>query len=145
MNELIDDINTLAKDGIKVTHGGMNFTYKAFLFSWVADASGRMKLLGIGGPANYVSFSKCWQHGTYLCKGTWYPGGYAKPIRVWVTEGGGHYVDMYASNYSHFEINQWCPMFSALYCCPFLVNEVYVGCSYFSYLLLGADYFQRDH
>jgi len=36
-------------------------------------------------------------------------------------------------------------MFSDLYCCPFFVNEAYVGCSYFSYLLLGADYFQRDH
>ena len=36
-------------------------------------------------------------------------------------------------------------MFSSLYCCPFFVNEAYVGCSYFSYLLLGADYFQRDH
>ena len=36
-------------------------------------------------------------------------------------------------------------MFSALYCCPFLVNEAYVGCSNFSYLLVGADNFQRDH
>jgi hypothetical protein len=36
-------------------------------------------------------------------------------------------------------------MFFALYCFPFLVNEAFVGCSYFSYLLLGADYFQRDH
>ena len=28
---------------------------------------------------------------------------------------------------------------------PIFVNEAYVGCSYLSYLLLGADYFQRDH
>ena len=108
LDELIEDINMLAKDGIKVTHDGRNFTHKAFLFSWMADAIGRMKLLGIGGPAKYVSCSNCWQPSTYLCNGTWYPGGYAKPIRVWVTEGGGHYIDMYAGNYSPFEINQWC-------------------------------------
>ena len=35
-------------------------------------------------------------------------------------------------------------MFSILYCCPSLLNEAY-GCSYLTYLLLGADYFQRDH
>ena len=36
-------------------------------------------------------------------------------------------------------------MFSALHCCPSLFNKAYVGRSYFSYLLLGVDYFQRDH
>ena len=33
LDELIDDIDKLAKDGIKVTHDGRNFTHKAFLFS----------------------------------------------------------------------------------------------------------------
>ena len=72
----------------------------------MADAIGRMDFLGIGGPAKYASCSNGWQHSTYLCNGTWYPGGYAAPIRVWVTEGGGHYVDMYADNFTPFEINQ---------------------------------------
>ncbi len=33
LDKLIDGINKLAKDGIKVTHDGRNFTHKAFLFS----------------------------------------------------------------------------------------------------------------
>jgi hypothetical protein len=37
LDELIQDIYKLAKDGIKVTHDGRNFTHKAFLFSWVAE------------------------------------------------------------------------------------------------------------
>jgi len=106
LDELIDDINKLAKDRIKVTHDGRNFTHKAFLFSWMADVIGRMKLLGIGGHAKYVSCSNCWQPITYLCKGTWYPCGYAKPIKVWVAEGGGHYVDMYLGNYTPFEMKR---------------------------------------
>ena len=58
LDELIEDIiNMLAKDGIKVTHDGRNFTYEAFLFSCMANAIGRMKLLEIGGPAKYVSCS----------------------------------------------------------------------------------------
>jgi len=61
LDEIIDDINKLAKDGIKVTHDGCNFTHKAFLISWMSDAIGRMTLLGIGGPAKYVSCSNCWQ------------------------------------------------------------------------------------
>ena len=36
-------------------------------------------------------------------------------------------------------------MFSALYCCPSIFNVAYVWCSNFSYLLVSADYFQRDH
>ncbi len=64
LDELIDDINTLAKDGIKVTYDGRNFTHKAFLFSWMTYAIGRMKLLGIGGPAKYVSCSNRWQPST---------------------------------------------------------------------------------
>ena len=106
LGELIDDIAKLAKDGIKVTHDGRNFTYKAFLFSWMAYAIGRMTLLDIDGPAKYVSCTNCWQPSTYLCNGTWYPSGYAKPIKVWVTEGRGYYVDMYGCNYTPFEINQ---------------------------------------
>ncbi len=101
----IDDINKLAKDGIKVTRDGRNFTHKAKFFSWMADAIGRMKLLGIDGPEKYVSCSNCWQSSTYLCNGAWYPGGYAKSIRARVTEGGGHYEDMYSGNYTPFEIN----------------------------------------
>ena len=106
LEELIDDINKLAIDCIMVTHDGSNFTHKAFYFSWMADAIGRMKIIGIGGPAKYIICSKCRQPSTYLCNGTWYPGGYAKPIRIQVTEGGGHYVNMYSGNYTPFEINQ---------------------------------------
>jgi len=105
LDESIDDINKIAKDGRKITHDGRNFTHMAYLFSWMEYAIGRIKLLGIGGPAKYGSCSNCWQPSTYLCNWTWYPGGYAKPIRVWATEGGGHYIDMYAGNYTPFEIN----------------------------------------
>ncbi len=105
LDELICGINMLAKDGIKVTRDVRNLTHKAFLFSWMAYAIGRMKLLGIGRPAKYVSCSNCWQPSTYVCNGTWYPGGYVKPIRVWVAEGGGHYVDIYVGKNTLFEIN----------------------------------------
>ncbi len=45
LDELIDAINKLAKDGVKVTYDGRNFTHKALFFSWMANAIGRMKLL----------------------------------------------------------------------------------------------------
>ncbi len=64
LDELIEDINMLAKDSIKVAHDGRNFTHKAFLFSCMAVAIGRMKLLVIGWPAKYVSCSNCWQPST---------------------------------------------------------------------------------
>ena len=90
LDELIKDMNTLAEEGITVTVSGRTFTYKPFMFSWMADAMGRMKILGIGGPGKYVSCSNCWQHSSYLENQTWYPAGYAEPIKVWVEEGGHH-------------------------------------------------------
>jgi hypothetical protein len=90
LDELIKDMNTLAEEGITVTISGRTFTYKPFMFSWMADAMGRMKILGIGGPGKYVSCSNCWQHSSYLENQTWYPAGYAEPIKVWVEEGGHH-------------------------------------------------------
>ncbi len=80
LDELIKDMNTLAEEGITVTISGRTFTYKSFLFRWMADAMGRMKILGIGGPGKYVSCSNCWQHSSYLENKTWYPAGYAEPI-----------------------------------------------------------------
>ena len=50
LDELIKDMKILAVEGMHVTVLGRTFTYKPFLFSWMADAMGRMKLLGIGGP-----------------------------------------------------------------------------------------------
>ncbi len=61
-DELIKDMNTLAEEGIPVAISERTFTYKSFMFSWMADAMGRMKILGIGGPGKYVSCSNCWQH-----------------------------------------------------------------------------------
>ena len=83
---------------MQVTHDGRTFTYKAFLFSWMADAMARMKLLGIGGPGKYIGCSNCWQRSTYLIGTTWYPAGYAVPVRHWLSEGGQQYVDLYAGD-----------------------------------------------
>jgi len=72
LHELIKDINKLAVESMHVTVLGRALTYsKPFLFSWMADAMGRMKLLGIGGPSKYVSCSNCWQHSSFLENGTW--------------------------------------------------------------------------
>jgi hypothetical protein len=60
LDELIKDMNTLAEVGMAVTVLGRTFTYKPYMFSWMADAMGRMKLLGFGGPSKYVSCSNCW-------------------------------------------------------------------------------------
>ncbi len=68
---LLKDMNTLAVEGMHVTVLGRTFTYKPFLLSWMADAMGRMKLLGIRGPIKYVSCSNCWQHSSFLENGTW--------------------------------------------------------------------------
>jgi hypothetical protein len=81
-----------------VTVLGRTFTYKPLLFSWMANAMGRMNLLGIGGPSKYVSCSNCWQHSSFLENGTWYPAGYADPVKVWVEEGG-HHLQLYAGDY----------------------------------------------
>jgi len=62
LDELIKDMNTLAVVGMHVTVLGRTFTYTPFLFSWMADTMGRMKLLGIGGPSKHVSCSNCWEH-----------------------------------------------------------------------------------
>jgi hypothetical protein len=51
LDELIRDMNKLAVEGMPLTVLGRIFTYKPFLFRWMADALGRMKLLGIGGPS----------------------------------------------------------------------------------------------
>ena len=37
LDELIKDMNTLAAEGMHVTVLGRTFTYKPFLFSWMAD------------------------------------------------------------------------------------------------------------
>jgi len=57
LDELIKDMNTLAVKSIIVTVLERTFTYKPFMFSWMADAIGRMKRMGIGGPSKYVSCS----------------------------------------------------------------------------------------
>jgi hypothetical protein len=98
LEELIKNINTLVVEGMHVTVLGRTFTYKPLLFSWMADAMGRMKLLGIGGPSKYASCSNCLQHSSFLENGTWYPFGYADPVKVWVEEGG-HHLKLYAGNY----------------------------------------------
>ena len=98
LDELIKDMNTLAVEGMHVTVMGRTFTYKPFMFSWMADAMGHMKLLGIGGPSKYVSCSNCWQHSSFLENGTWYPASYADPVKVWVEEGG-HHLQLYVGNY----------------------------------------------
>ena len=98
LDELINDMNALAVVGMTVTVLGRVFTYKLFLLSWMADAMGRMKLLGIGGPSKYVSCSNCCQHSSFLENGTWYPAGYADPVKVWVDEGG-HHLQLYACKY----------------------------------------------
>ncbi len=87
LDELIKDMNTLAEEGMVVTVSG----------SWMADAMGRMKILGIGGLEKYVSCSNCWQHSSYLKNHTWYPPGYAEPIKVWVEEGG-HHLNLFKGN-----------------------------------------------
>ena len=73
-----------------VTVLGRTFTYKPFMFSWMANAMDRMKLLGIEGPRKYVSYSNCWQHSSFLDYETWYPVGYADPVKVLFEEGGHH-------------------------------------------------------
>ncbi len=98
LDELIKDMNTLAVEGKHVTVLGSTFTYKPFLFSWMADVLSRMKLLGIRGSSKYVSCSNCWQHSSFLENGTWYPSVYANQVKVWVEEGG-HHLQLYAGNY----------------------------------------------
>jgi len=98
LDELIKDTSTRAVEGLHVTVLGRKFTYTQFMFSWMADAMGRMKLLGIRGLSNYVNCSNCWQHSSFLENGTWYLAGYADPVKVWV-EGGGHHLQLYAGNY----------------------------------------------
>ncbi len=98
LDELIKDMNTLAVEGMTVTVLGRTFTYKSFLFSWMADAMGRMNLLGIGGPSKYFSFSNCWQHRSFLENGTWYPVRYVDPVKVWVEERG-HHLQLYTGKY----------------------------------------------
>jgi len=98
LDELIKDMNTLVVEGMNVTVLGRTFSYKPFMFSWMADAMGRMKLLEIGGPIKYVGCSNCWQHSSFLENGTWYSTCYADPVKVWVEEGG-HHLEVYAGNY----------------------------------------------
>jgi len=98
LDELIKDMNTLAVEFMIVPVLGRTFTYKPFMLCWMADAMGRIKLLGIGGPSKYVICSNCWQHSSVLENGTLYPAGYANPVKVWVEEGG-HHLQLYASNY----------------------------------------------
>jgi hypothetical protein len=43
LDELMKDMNTLAEEGMTVTALGRTFTYKSVMFSWMADAIGRMK------------------------------------------------------------------------------------------------------
>jgi hypothetical protein len=86
LDELIKDMNTLAVEGMNVTVLGRTFTYKPFLFNWMADAMGRMKLLVIVGPSKYVNCSNCWQHSSFLENGTWYLAGYADLVKVWVED-----------------------------------------------------------
>ncbi len=57
LDELIKDMNTLAVEGMTVTISGRTFTYKPFMFSWMADVMGRIKIHGIGGPGKYASCS----------------------------------------------------------------------------------------
>jgi hypothetical protein len=100
LDELMNDMNILAKEGMQVTISGRTFTYKPFMFSWMADAMDRMKLLGIGGPSKYVSCSNCWEQSSYLHNKTWYPAGYSKHINVWTAaDEGQHQLELYASNY----------------------------------------------
>jgi len=66
LDELIKDMNTLAVEGMTLPELRRTFTYKPFMFRWMADAMGRMKLLGIGGPSKYASCSNCWQHISFL-------------------------------------------------------------------------------
>jgi len=54
LDELIKGMNTLAEEGMIVTVLGRTLTYKPVMFSWMADAMGRMKLLRIGGPSKYI-------------------------------------------------------------------------------------------
>jgi len=49
LDELIKDKNTLAVEVLTVAVLGRTFTYTPFMFCWMADAMGRMKLLGIKG------------------------------------------------------------------------------------------------
>ena len=83
-------MTTLAVEGMPVTVLGRAFTYKPFMFSWMADAMGRMKLPGIGGASKYGSCSICWQHCSFLENGTGYPVGYADPVKLRFEEGGHH-------------------------------------------------------
>ena len=89
-DDLIKDINILAVKVKPVTVLGRTFTSKPFLFSWMADAMGRMKFLGIGGPSKYANCSNYWQHSSFLVNGTWYPASYVDPVKVWVEEGCHH-------------------------------------------------------
>jgi hypothetical protein len=98
LEELIEDIHKMADIGTQVTCDGRTFTYKAFIFSRMADAMARMKLLGIGGPGKYIGCSNCWQRSSYLVGTTWYPAGYVVHGRHWLVEGGEHYVDLYAGD-----------------------------------------------
>ena len=98
LDELIKDMNTLAVEFMIVPVLGRTFTYKPFMLCWMADAMGRIKLLGIGGPSKYVICSNRWQPSSFLENMTWYPDGYANPIKVWVEEGGNQ-LELYAGNY----------------------------------------------
>jgi hypothetical protein len=98
LEELTENIHKMADIGMQVTHGGRTFTYKAFLFSWMANTMARMKLLGTGGPGKYIGCLNCWQIISYLVETTWYPAGHIFPIRHCVLEGGEQYVDLYAGD-----------------------------------------------
>jgi len=74
-------MNTLAVEGMHVTVLEGTFTYKPIMLSLMADAMGRMTLLGIGVPCKYVSCSNFWQHSSFLENGTWYQAGYADPVK----------------------------------------------------------------
>jgi hypothetical protein len=101
LDEMTNDMNTLAVEGMTLTALGRIFTYKPFMLSWIADATGRMKLLGIGGPSKYANCSNCWQHSSSRENGTWYPTNYAYSVKVWVEEGG-HHLELYGGN--HYDV-----------------------------------------
>lgn len=96
LEEFVEDANTLCTEGITVQRHGQDMQYTAFLTGWMADAIARAKLLGIGGPGKMISCGNCWQHPSFLVGTTWYPAGYATPILRWTSEGGGHFLELYA-------------------------------------------------
>ena len=59
LDELIKDMNTFAVEGMTKPVLGRTFTYKPSMFSWMADAMGRMKLHGIGGAITNFICSNC--------------------------------------------------------------------------------------